>query len=212
MRISSGSMVDKILLLIWLLVLQVVLESKATNVASEQNERTARARNHTSTNQPSLQQDGSGRNFEDPEKSVMTAASEQDFLSRHYNIHRFDPNFGYYDRPMYPRYPSPHTSKFGPGYRKDKYGHGYGYSCKQGDDCEEVRAANQAPVLPPHLPHHNLPNPFGDLYPDFPAFSAVPHPGNYPPAPGRFNDPPLPLMFSRFYPPRYLHEEGTHKD
>ena len=67
----------------------------------------------TSTNQPgdsaSASDSNGKRNFEEQDKSAIPAASEQDFLaSRHYghnylNIHRFDPNFPYYDRSPYPR-------------------------------------------------------------------------------------------------------------
>ncbi|XP_015918673.1 uncharacterized protein [Parasteatoda tepidariorum] len=181
---------------------------------------------------------GLNRNYEDPDKSAMPAASEQDFLSRHFgylNVHRFDPNFPYYDRNVFPRFPSPqlspHTPRFGPGYRKDKYGHGYGYSCKQGDDCDEVRAANQlaAAQPPPHMTHphpHNPGLPFGNNYPELspypslPSFQGMssfsPYGGQFGPAPARFNDPqgPPPMMPSmypggpsRFYQGRYLHDE-----
>lgn len=68
----------------------------------------------TSTNQPGDSSSGSdpngGRKFEEQDKTAVPAASEQDFLeSRHYgylnlNVHRFDPNFPYYERSPYPRY------------------------------------------------------------------------------------------------------------
>lgn len=200
----------------------------------------------TSTNQPGDNSAGSdsngGRNFEEQDKSAVPAASEQDFFARHYgylNIHRFDPNFPYYDRAPFPRFPSPHTPRFGPGYRKDKYGHGYGYSCKHGDDCDEVRAANQIPPmpppripLPPHhasLPsHHSIPPPYNNHFVDasaysnsLPPFTGHPsyHPygsgGLYPPSPARFNDLHMPLphqMPSRFFHGRYLHDQEDKKD
>lgn len=64
----------------------------------------------TSTNKPGdsvSSSDNGGRHFEEQDKTAIPAASEQDFLSRHYgymNIHRFDPNYPYYERPPFPRY------------------------------------------------------------------------------------------------------------
>ncbi|KAF8795871.1 hypothetical protein HNY73_000322 [Argiope bruennichi] len=161
------------------------------------------------------------RNFEEHEKSALPAASEQDFMSRHFgylNVHRFDPNFPYYDsRNSFPRYPSPHAPRFGPGYRKDKYGHGYGYSCKQGDDCEEVKAANQlaarnpAPAPSPYSPHpfhHNPMTPFGNQFPDlapFPSMPSFPNMNSFAGAYGNQFGAPPPARFSDPHPqPHHL--------
>ncbi|XP_054713563.1 putative uncharacterized protein DDB_G0291608 [Uloborus diversus] len=250
---------DKLLLIGLLIeIIPLLTATEPTAKVSEQSERSGRAWHHalpnaqtlqqhqqnqapvflqTSTNQPvessgqQLDPNGSSRNFEEQDKA-MPSASEQDFMSRHYgffNIHRFDPSYPYYDRAPYPRYPSPHMPRFGPGYRKDKYGHGYGYSCKQGDDCDEVRAANQIPAVPPplpsHGPHHHHPSPFGSHYPDLPPLPSLPsfpnipsfgpYPGSFPHPPARFNDPhaPLPPQMppSRFYHARYLHEQDEGK-
>ncbi|GFU28555.1 uncharacterized protein NPIL_140181 [Nephila pilipes] len=185
---------------------------------------------------PSADLKGPSRNFEEHDKNAVPAGSEQDFMSRHFgylNVHRFDPNFPYYDRNAYPRFPSPHAPRFGPGYRKDKYGHGYGYSCKQGDDCDEVKAANQVVARIPaaHSPHPFHPNPmtpFGNPYPDLDPFPSMPSYPNMPaiggsygnhfgaPPPARFSDPHPPpmqqsMMPSRFYYGRYLHDQEERK-
>ncbi|GIX75541.1 uncharacterized protein CEXT_190011 [Caerostris extrusa] len=179
--------------------------------------------NQQPNQQPPPDLNGPNRNFEEHDKNgaAVPAASEQDFMSRHFgylNVHRFDPNMPYYDRNgAYPRFPSPHAPRFGPGYRKDKYGHGYGYSCKQGDDCDEVKAANQpaarhpAPQSPSPFHHQNPMAGFGNPYQDLSAFPSMPSFPNIPSfagaygnqfgAPARFNDPhPQPPMHQSMMP------------
>lgn len=144
--------------------------------------------------------------------------------------------FLYPHSPFTSRFPSPQAPRFGPGYRKDKYGHGYGYSCKQGDDCDEVRAANQLSArhpAPPPPPHQHPMMTFNNHYPDLPPFPSLPSPYSslippsqasynlpqssynmpYPghfggPQPGRFND--LHSMSSMMPPPRYYHGRYLH--
>ncbi|KAG8193156.1 hypothetical protein JTE90_006987 [Oedothorax gibbosus] len=189
---------------------------------------------------------GSNRNFEDPHDK-MPDASEMDYMARQFgymnngymNVQRFDPNYmNYYERQAYPRYPNPQTPRFGPGYRKDKYGHGYGYSCKQGDDCDEVRAANQLaarhPAPPPQHPGGMMT--FNNHYPDLPPFPSLPSPYSslIPPSPpsygggmpygGHFTGHHQPTRFSdphssmssmmpppRFYHGRYLHDQDQNQ-